>query len=84
MLVSMTWGLALGGLVLMLGGPLLGVMRRYGPLILGGILGGLLMILIAFYTGTLARILTPVRITDRFAWFKGCSAEFLSDLPPTH
>jgi hypothetical protein len=83
MLMLTTSALALGALALMLGGPLLGDARRYGPLIVGGIVCGIFMILIAFYTGTLARVLTPVKITDRFAWFKGCSAEFLSDLSPT-
>jgi hypothetical protein len=80
-MLTLTWALALSSAIAMLGGPVLGNSRRYGPLILAGVLGGVLMILSSLLTGTLARSLTPVRITDRYAWFKGCCAEFLADLP---
>jgi hypothetical protein len=81
-LISLTWLMALGGLALMIGGPILAAEFRKDWLIGVGLPGGLVMLILSIIPGTLSRVMVPTKIDDRYAWFKGCGVEFLSQFPP--
>lgn len=81
-LIATTWFFVLAGIVIMIGGPVEGMELREEWLVMAGLLGGLVLLIAALVAGLMARVLVPTKIDDRYAWFKGCGNEFLSQFPP--
>ena len=82
LLLTMTWALALGAFPLLIAG--IGMAGpRDDALIAATVIVFAVMLIAAVVTGILSRSLTPKRITEQGAWFKGCGADFLSQFPST-
>lgn len=80
--VLITWLLALGTFVFLLGGVAMADAYRNDDLAIAGVLLGVCSMIAALVTGFgFARLLTPVKIDHQFARFKGCGPDFLTNFP---
>jgi len=81
-LLLATWLLLPGAFAVMIGVPILGSELRQDWLVVTGLLVGVGILIASLVTGTMARLLVPTKMDKQYAWFKGCGAAFLSELPP--
>ena len=82
-LMIATWLLSLAGIASFIIGPLVGSEQRQDWMIGAGLVGGLLLIIAAIVTGSLAKPMVPTKIDKLHAWFKGCGPDFLNEFSST-
>jgi hypothetical protein len=79
--IALAWLLALLGVASLIAGPVLDSSLHHNELTILGVLGGVILIIVAIVVGFTIGGLKPKRMDHRFAWFTGCSPAFLAELP---
>src|SRR4051812_13069115 len=80
--LALAWLTGLGSVAVLIGGIAYGGSTKNAEwAIVVGLLGFVVLLILAVVFGGMARVLAPTKIDDNFAWLKGAGPEFLSQFP---
>jgi len=79
--IATAWGLALLGLAVAIGGPILAAQTKVDSLNIGILLGIVLVLVGMIYAAFKTPMVSPARIDDDFVWLKGVHPAYLAALP---